>query len=403
MKYVVILGDGMADTPVPALNGLTPLDAARHPAMDRLACDGEYGMARTIPEGMKPGSDTANLAVFGYDPRVYYTGRSPLEAVSLGIPLRDDDVTYRCNFVTVSDPLSIERGTMIDYSAGELSTGEARELVTFLNEALSDETARLHPGFSYRQCMVLAHGTTGAQLSQPHDLSGKPLLGQLPGGENAALLRRWMERAGQLLFHHPVNQKRMAAGQNPANMIWFWGEGTRPALTDFKQKTGLSGAVVSAVDLLQGIGCCAGMRVLKVPGATGTFETNFSGKAQAAMDALHDGCDFVYVHIEAPDECGHRGQVREKVYSIEQIDRQVLGPILSALDESGEDYAVLLMPDHPTPLEKLTHTADPVPFALYRKGCHAGRNVRYCERDAAGTGLFVDEGWTLLERMLHGA
>lgn len=403
MKFAVILGDGMADWPVGELGGKTPLDVANHPAMDKLARDGEFGLVKTVPDGMTPGSDTANLSVFGYDPRKYYSGRSPLEAASLGIPLNDTDVTYRCNLVTLSGEADLSETTMIDYSAGEISTEEARELILFLDGRLGEEGVRLYPGFSYRHCLVLNHAETGAKLTTPHDFSGKPVAGRLPAGTNAQLLLRWMNASYELLKDHPVNRSRVAAGKNPANAIWFWGEGRKPALTPFFQKTGMKGAVISAVDLIQGIGRCAEMEVVKVAGATGTYETNFAGKAAAAIDVLSRGADFVYVHIEAADECGHHGQLEEKIYSIEQIDRKIVQPIWDYLERCGEDYAILVLPDHPTPMKIRTHSADPVPFALYRKGNAEGRGIRYNERDAKSTGLYIEEGFTLIDRIKNRA
>ena len=399
MKLAVILGDGMADWPVDELDGKTPLEVANHPYMDLFARDGAFGLVKTVPDGMKPGSDTANLSVFGYDPKRYYSGRSPLEAASLGIELAQTDVTYRCNLVTLSQERDIADATMVDYSAGEISTEEARELILFLESELGSSGVRLYPGFSYRHCLVLNEAETGAELVPPHDFSGKPVAGKLPTGTNAALLMRWMERAYAILSDHPVNRARVAAGKNPANAIWFWGEGRRPALTPFFEKTGLHGAVISAVDLIQGIGRCAGMEVVKVDGATGTFETNFAGKAAAAVDVLKRGADYVYVHIEAADECGHHGQLKEKIYSIEQIDQQVIQPVYEYLEGCGEDYAILVLPDHPTPLKIRTHSSDPVPFALYRKGDCAGRKNRYTETDAKATGLYEPEGFRLVDRM----
>ena len=401
MKFAVILGDGMADWPVEELDGKTPLDVANHPFMDKLASDGEFGLVKTVPDGMKPGSDTANLSVFGYDPKRYYSGRSPLEAASLGIPLVETDVTYRCNLVTLSQEKDIADSTMLDYSAGEISTEEARELILFLDERLSSDGVRLYPGFSYRHCLVLNHAETGAELTPPHDFSGKPVAGRLPEGTNAELLMHWMTEAYLLLKDHPVNAARIAAGKNPANAIWFWGEGRKPALTPFFEKTGLKGAVISAVDLIQGIGRCAEMAVVKVEGATGTYETNFAGKAAAAINVLARGADYVYIHIEAADECGHHGQMKEKIYSIEQIDRQILAPVYEYLESTGEDYVILVLPDHPTPLKIRTHSAEPVPFALYRKGDAAGKAVRYTESDAKLTGVYEDAGYRLIDRMRH--
>ena len=400
MKYVVVLGDGMADYRIEELGGKTPLEAANHPNMDYIAQNGEFGLVRTVPEGMNPGSDTANLSVFGYDPQVYYSGRSPLEAASLGIELAPEDVTYRCNFVTLTGDGAIGDTTMGDYSAGEVSTEEAAQLVAYLNDRLATDDVRLYPGFSYRHCLVMRNALDGAVLTPPHDISGKPVAGCLPQGQNSELLLKWMELAFALLKDHPVNQARIARGQRPANAIWFWGEGRKPALAPFTEKTGLTGAVVSAVDLIQGIGKCAGMRVLEVEGATGTYKTNFAGKTRAALDALKDGCDYVYIHVEAPDECGHQNQLKEKIYAIEQIDEHILGPILWELGASGEKFTVLLMPDHPTPLSLMTHVSDPVPYVLFRCGDSAERAVRYCEKDAKKTGVFVEAGHTLIDRMI---
>ncbi len=402
MKFAVILGDGMADWAVEALGGKTPLEVANHPYMDKFAQDGEFGLVKTVPDGMKPGSDTANLSVFGYDPKQYYSGRSPLEAASLGIDLAQTDVTYRCNLVTLSGEPDIDDTTMTDYSAGEISTEEARELILFLDQRLSSEGVRLYPGFSYRHCFVLNHAETGAELTPPHDFSGKPVAGRLPSGTNEALLMHWMKEAYALLKDHPINRARVAAKKNPANAIWFWGEGRKPALTPFLEKTGLKGAVISAVDLIQGIGHCAQMEIVKVEGATGTYETNFAGKAAAAIDVLSRGVDYVYLHIEAADECGHHGQVKEKIYSIEQIDAQVIKPVFAYLENCGEDYAILVLPDHPTPIQIRTHSAEPVPFALYRKGDHAGRSMRYTESEAKTTGIYEDAGYRLIDRMKSG-
>jgi 2,3-bisphosphoglycerate-independent phosphoglycerate mutase len=389
----------MADWAVESLGEKTPLEAAHHPYMDKFARDGEFGLVRTVPDGMKPGSDTANLSVFGYDPKRYYSGRSPLEAASLGIDLVGTDVTYRCNLVTLSNEANLADTTMLDYSAGEISTEEARELILLLDEKLASHGVRLYPGFSYRHCLVLNRAETGAELTPPHDFSGKPVAGKLPSGTNSDLLMHWMQEAFASLKDHPINRAREAGGKNPANAIWFWGEGRKPALTPFYEKYALRGAVISAVDLIQGIGRCAEMEVVKVEGATGTFETNFAGKAAAAIDVLSRGADYVYVHIEAADECGHHGQVEEKVFSIEQIDLQVIKPVFEYLEHCGEDYAILVLPDHPTPLKIRTHSAEPVPFALYRKGDRAGRENRYTEGEAKTTGVYVDEGHTLTDRM----
>lgn len=400
MKYVIFLGDGMADTPIPALGGRTPLEAAEHPMMDELASKGLYGLARTVPPGMAPGSDTANLAVFGYDPRQYYSGRSPLEAASIGVPLSETDVTYRCNFVTLSGPPDEPASRMADYSAGEISTEEARLLVEALNERFESGAHKLYPGFSYRNCLVLKDAATGAVLTPPHDIYNQTVADKLPCGSNAALLAGMIRHSYEILSAHPVNRARIASGKNPANAVWFWGEGRKPVLTPFIERFGLTGTVVSAVDLIQGIGVCAGLCAIRVPGATGNYRTDFAAKGEAAIRAMKDGSDFVYIHVEAPDECGHHGELAEKIFSIEQIDEKVIGPVMDYLDGSGEDYAVLLMPDHPTPLSIRTHTADPVPFALYRKGDKGQGPVHYCERTAAQTGVLVEKAHLLLPHMI---
>ena len=308
---------------------------------------------------------------------------------------------FRSNLVTLSGGPTLAETVMTDYSAGEISTKEAAELVSYLNENIQDEGVLLYPGFSYRHCLVLKNAETGAKLIPPHDFSGQSIAGKLPQGTNSELLMRWMERAYALLGDHPVNRARVQSGKNPANAIWFWGEGRRPELSQFTEKTGLSGAVISAVDLIQGIGKCAGMEVIKVEGATGTYETNFSGKAQAAINALSRGIDYVYIHLEAPDECGHHGQLKEKIFSIEQIDEKVLSPVWNYLERSGEDYRILLLPDHPTPLKIRTHSAEAVPFALYKKGEHEAKTVRYCEKDAGSTSVYLDEGFRLIDWMLR--
>ena len=401
MKYVIFLGDGMADTPVPELDGKTPLEVAAHPNMDRMAQNGLFGLVRTVPVGMKPGSDTANLSVFGYDPAVYYSGRSPLEAASIGVDLDPDDVTYRCNFVTLSDPEHPDDAYMADYCAGEISSEEAGQLVEVFNERFGSDSVHLYPGVYYRQCLVLKHAETGAELTQPHDIPNQPVRDKFPKGTNAELLNEMIRYAAKVFPNHPVNIRRVREGKNPANAVWFWGEGRRPALRPFRELFGLNGAVISAVDLIQGIGKCAGMQVLKVPGATGNYKTDFAAKGQAAIEAMKNGADYVYIHVEAPDECGHQHQVQEKVYSIEQIDGKIIGPVLDYLETCGEEFCAAVLPDHPTPLQVRTHTADPVPFALYRGAC-CGKNgpVRFTEQEAEKTGVFIGKGCDLIRHML---
>lgn len=401
MKYIVMLGDGMADFPIPELDNKTPLEAANIPNMDFLAKNGMVGMAKTVPDGMAPGSDVANLSVMGYDPELCYTGRSPLEAVSIGIDLDDDDVTFRCNLVTLSDEQKYEDTSMVDYSAGEISTAEAREIVKTLDEAFRTDKIRLYAGTSYRHCLVVKGIKTGGKLTPPHDISGKPVKDSLPKGENAELLYSLMQRSRELLADHPVNKARIAAGKNPVTSCWFWGEGTKPAVTNFYDTYGIKGGVISAVDLIKGIGICAGHKVAAVDNVTGNWDTNFAGKADAALELLDSGCDYVYIHVEGPDECGHHGDIAHKISSIEAIDREILGKLMSTLDEKGEEYTVLLMPDHPTPISIMTHVSDPVPFVIYnnKKKLAPSANA-YTENCARETGLYVEKACTLINKML---
>ena len=402
MKYIVVLGDGMADYKLNELGGKTPLQAARKPHIDALAKKAEVGLCRTVPNGFKPGSDVANLSVLGYDPHDCYTGRSPLEALSIGIDLADTDVTLRCNLVTLSDEENYEDKTMLDYSAGEISTAEAAELIGFLKEHLDGERLTLYPGVSYRHCLVVGNGKTGHELTPPHDITNKPVRGRLPHGPEGELYRALMERSSALLRDHPINKARVAAGKNPANSIWLWGEGTRPALENFEEKFGKKGGVISAVDLVKGIGIGAGMRVIEVAGATGNYDTNFAGKAEAALEALLGGLDLVYIHMEAPDECGHQGDIAHKVYSIEQIDEKVVARLIEGLRAAGEQFRMLICPDHPTPIALRTHVSDPIPYLLYdsaaERGCGA---AAYDEDSAAGTGIFVARGCDLMKKLLE--
>ena len=402
MKYVVVLGDGMADERYEELGGRSPIEAADIPAARYLAAHGEVGLCQSVPPGMKPGSDVANLSVLGYDPKRFYTGRSPLEAVSMGVELLDEDVTYRCNLVTLSDEPVYEDRTMKDYSAGEISTAEAAELISYLAENLAlPEQLSLFPGVSYRHCLRLRGAKAGAtETTPPHDISDRKIAGHLPKGGLGELLLGIMKRSAELLADHPVNLARVRAGKNPANSCWFWGEGTRPGLSSFARKTGLSGAVISAVDLVKGIGRLAGMEVIDVPGATGNIHTNFDGKAAAAIDALGRGRDFVYIHLEAPDECGHQGQLLEKVRAIELIDEKVTAPVLSWLQNCGEPFAVMFVPDHPTPVRLRTHTGDPVPYVIYRSAEPREGKVPYSEAGARESGILVEKGYELLDRLI---
>lgn len=398
MKYIVLLCDGMADLPIDSLGGRTPMQAANKPHIDRLAADSTVGLVRTVAAGLKPGSDVANLSVMGFDPAVCYTGRSPLEAASIGIDMSDTDVAIRCNLVTLSDEANFADRTMVDYCAGDISTEEADELIKALQQELGSDTFAFYTGVAYRHCLIWHGGSVdGYTLTPPHDISGRVVGPHLSGHSARGELLDLMQRSRAVLDDHPVNKARVAKGLRPANSIWLWGQGTRPALSDFEQTYGLKGAVISAVDLIKGIGKCAGMQVIEVEGATGYIDSNFAGKAAAAIDALRDN-DYVYVHMEAPDECGHRRETENKVRSIEIIDEQVLAPILAALE--GSDYRIMLLPDHPTPIATATHSAEPVPFMLYDSTKKAAGVDTLCEQTAAATGLFVDHGPDLIKMLL---
>ena len=401
MKYVVILGDGMADYRQPFLENKTPLMVANKPYMDALAKKSEVGLCRTVPCGMKPGSDVANLSVLGYDPKECYTGRSPLEAASIGIELKSTDVTARANLVTVSDEDNYADKTMIDYSAGEISTAEAKELIEYLAKELNDEVYSLYAGISYRHCLVMANGVIAGDCTPPHDITGKPVKEYLPKSAQGKNLLKLMEKSHALLKDHPINKKRIENGKNPANSLWFWGEGTKPALQNFEERFGLKGGIISAVDLLKGIGKLADMRVIEVEGATGNYDTNFEGKAKACLDALKSGLDYVYIHMEAPDECGHHGDTKNKIYSIEQIDQKVVKAVIEGLESMGEDFAVLIAPDHPTPLSIMTHCSDPVPYMIYSSKCNLSNGaVSYDEEQAQKTGTSYPSGVELIKKFL---
>ncbi len=401
MKYIVILGDGMADEPVAELNGKTPLEYAKKPNIDKLSKLGELGMVKTVPDGFSPGSDVANLSAMGYAPEKYYTGRSPLEAVSIGIKLKDSDVTFRCNTVTLSDEENYEDKTMVDYSSDEITTEESSELINYINEKLHTDKIAFYPGISYRHCMVFDGTHTDYTLTPPHDISDRCIKDYMPKGEGAELITEFMKKSYELLKNHPVNLKRIERGLRPANSIWLWGQGTKPMLSDFKDKTGLSGCVISAVDLIKGIGICANMEVIEVEGATGTVTTNFDGKARAAAKALKDGKDFVYIHMEAPDEAGHRREVENKVKAIELIDEKVVGYLLKEFE--NEEIAVLVMPDHPTPLNIKTHSREPVPYIIWTNKKDSdikSSGLSYTEKNACSTGVFVSQGQDLMDKFL---
>ena len=398
MKYAVILCDGAADTPVPELGGKTPLEAARKPNIDALASCGEMGMVTTVPKNLPPGSDVANLAVFGYDPQKYYTGRSPLEAMSMGVHLELTDTTFRTNVVTLSDDERYEDKTMIDYSSDEITTEESSQLIAAVNEALRTDEYEFFSGISYRHLMVWHNKKNDFSLTPPHDISDRKITDYLPKDKTILNL---MKKSYDILKNHPVNLDRIKRGLRPANSIWIWGNGTKPNLDTYAEKFGIRGAVVSAVDLIKGIGVCAGLDVIDVIGATGNVHTNFDGKAEAAIRALRSGDDFVYVHLEAPDEAGHRHEIENKVKAIELIDEKIVAPIVAALKADGEDFAILIMPDHPTPLAIRTHTSDPVPYIIYRSGNCTNGSVRiYSEKEAAKTGIVTEHGYTLMNKLL---
>lgn len=364
MKYIVIIGDGMADRPVDELGGLTPLKKARTPNMDRLAREGIVGTVRTVPEGFHPGSDVANLSILGYAPALYYSGRAPLEAASMGVELGADDVAYRCNLVTLQFSPDKTSAVMDDYSGGHISTDEARKIIDTLAAKLKSDDISFYPGVSYRHLMVWSNGCAGAACTPPHDIIGKEIHDYLPAGEGEDVLRDLMTRSISLLETHPVNCSRVGAGRKPANSIWLWGQGRKPRLQSYKEKYGISGALVSAVDLTKGLGVCAGFDVLDVPGATGWLDTNYAGKAEYSLQAL-DTADFVYIHIEAPDEAGHTGNCEDKIRAIEDFDALVVGPVMKGLEERFSEYRILLLPDHATPVRVRTHTDEPVPFVIF--------------------------------------
>ncbi len=398
MKYVVLLCDGMADLPREDIKG-TPMSVANKPNMDKLAKVSRVGLVKTVADNLKPGSDVANLSVLGYDPAIYYSGRSPLEAGSIGIDMKPTDVSFRTNLVTLSDEKNYEDKTMVDYCADDISSEEAAELIKFIDEKLGTEEFRFYNGVSYRHCLIWNHGTTDiGKLTPPHDITGKPIKDHLDANEKGMPLIEMMKKSYALLSDHPVNKKRIERGLRPANSIWFWGEGVRKELTPFKEKYGLSGAMISAVDLLKGIGKFTEMEVINVPGATGYIDTNFDGKAKAAVKALRDGNDLVYIHVEAPDECGHRFEVANKVKSIELIDEKILGYILKEFE--GEDIKILICPDHPTPLELKTHTNAPVPFMIYDSTNKVKGVDCFSEEEAKNTGDYVAVGHTLMSEFL---
>lgn len=401
MKYLVMLCDGMADEPNEALGNSTPMEKANKPCMDSLAAKAEVGIVKTVAEGLKPGSDVANLSVLGYEPAVYYSGRSPLEAASIGIDLKDTDVTLRCNLVTLSDEEDYEKKTILDYCADDISSEEAKILIEYIQEKLGNDKFRFYPGVSYRHCLVWSNGNPHpGVLTPPHDITGKVITDYIPKGEAVDELYDLMKKSYDLLKDHPVNKARIARGKRPANSIWLWGEGTKPLLDNFSEKFDKKGSMISAVDLLKGIAICAGMNSVDVEGATGYLDTNFDGKCKAAIEEFKKGADLVYIHVEAPDECGHRGEIENKVKAIEMIDEHILAPVVEFLRDY-DDFAVLVCPDHPTPLSIRTHTSTPVPYLIYDSKNEINSGVKvFCEKEARETGNYIEKGFTMMNYFL---
>ena len=401
MKYLVMLCDGMADEPNEALGNSTPMEKANKPCMDSLAAKAEVGIVKTVAEGLKPGSDVANLSVLGYEPAVYYSGRSPLEAASIGIDLKDTDVTLRCNLVTLSDEEDYEKKTILDYCADDISSEEAKILIEYIQEKLGNDKFRFYPGVSYRHCLVWSNGNPHpGVLTPPHDITGKVITDYIPKGEAVDELYDLMKKSYDLLKDHPVNKARIARGKRPANSIWLWGEGTKPLLDNFSEKFGKKGSMISAVDLLKGIAICAGMNSVDVEGATGYLDTNLDGKCKAAIEEFKKGADLVYIHVEAPDECGHRGEIENKVKAIEMIDEHILAPVVEFL-RGYDDFAVLVCPDHPTPLSIRTHTSTPVPYLIYDSKNEINSGVKvFCEKEARETGNYIEKGFTMMNYFL---
>ena len=401
MKYLVMLCDGMADEPNEALGNSTPMEKANKPCMNSLVAKAEVGIVKTVAEGLKPGSDVANLSVLGYEPAVYYSGRSPLEAASIGIDLKDTDVTLRCNLVTLSDDEDYENKTILDYCADDISSEEAKILIEYIQEKLGNDVFRFYPGVSYRHCLVWSNGNPHpGVLTPPHDITGKVITDYIPKGEAVDELYDLMKKSYDLLKDHPVNQARIARGKRPANSIWLWGEGTKPLLDNFSEKFGIKGSMISAVDLLKGIAICAGMNSVDVDGATGYLDTNFDGKCKAAIEEFKNGADLVYIHVEAPDECGHRGEIENKVKAIEMIDEHILGPVVEFL-KGYDDFAVLVCPDHPTPLSIRTHTSTPVPYLIYDSKNEINSGIKvFCEKEARETGNYIEKGFTMMNYFL---
>lgn len=403
MKYIVIIGDGMADRPIQGLGGRTPLQVSKTPNMDRLASEGVVGSVKTIPDGLQPGSDVANLSILGYNPVEYYAGRAPLEAASMGVTLEDEDVAYRCNLVTLRFSKGNSNALMEDYSAGHISTQEARELINQLQNEIGSHEHRFYPGVSYRHLMVWRGGKVNIECVPPHDITGKQIGDYLPVGDGAEVLQGLMRRSVDVLSNHRINLQRVAEGKKEANSIWLWGQGKRPQMPSFKERYGLSGALISAVDLTKGLGVYAGFKIIDVPGATGWIDTNYSGKADFGLRALEE-VDFLYLHVEAPDEAGHSGNIQYKIQAIEDLDAKVVGPVFEGLKRRFGDFRLLVMPDHPTPIEIKTHSDEPVPFVIYdSRGTKGAIERPYDEQlHSAPDAVQIKEGYRLMDFFLKG-
>lgn len=398
MKYFILVPDGAGDDKVDALNGKTPLEVADMPCVTKLAQKGRVGMVKTVPDGIAPGSDAANLSVMGYDPCVYLTGRSPLEAASIGIEMSDTDVAFRTNIITLSGEGEYDDLTVLDHSAGDITTKEANILIKAVQDALGEDDLKFYPGVSYRHCMIVNNGRTDYELTPPHDILGKRAGDYLPKGPDADRITTLMKKSYEILKEHPVNKARMEKGLNPANTIWIWGQGKKPNLSSFTEKYGITGTAISAVDLIKGIAICAGLDSVDVEGATGTLHTNFEGKCQAAIDEFKNGKDFVYMHLEGPDECSHQGDMEGKIQCLGDIDSKILAPVVKYLEETGEDFTVLVVPDHRTPLAIRTHSSTPVPYVIYRSNDVQllDETKAFCEVSGE-TGIYFDNGYELAD------
>ena len=401
MKYLVLIPDGMADERVDSLGNRTPMEAANKPCMDALASHATVGLVSNVPNGMVPESDTANMAILSFDPKVYSRGRSPLEAISMGLEMAPDETAYRCNVVTLSEDEDYDHKIMLDHSADEITTAEADELIKALEAHFGNEMRHFYTGVSYRHCILWKDGNDTYDFSRPHDIIGCCICDHLPKEENGGgEFYRLMKESYEVLNHHPINEARRARGLKPANSAWLWSPGKKPRLPNFTEKWGIDGTVISAVDLIKGIGLCAGMQSIDVDGATGNVHTNYDGKAQAAIQAFRDGADFVYIHVEGPDECGHRAETDNKVLSIELIDQKILVPVYEYLKSSGDSFKIMVLPDHPTPLRIRTHSSAPVPFFIFDSQKIARGVSSFSEATAAETGFYISAGHTLLEHMI---